>query len=120
MDLLHPTETITACAYKGLASYWSATIDATVVDDVAWSFAQPHNYATAVKDMLSSSTSASTSPWRAYASSAHARRGPDADRPTDAASVTSGSGGRTPRQVPGRSLTPAASKATTSAMRATR
>jgi uncharacterized protein (DUF427 family) len=52
MDLLHPTETITACAYKGLASYWSATIDAAVVDDVAWSFAQPHNYATAVNDML--------------------------------------------------------------------
>ena len=52
MELLHPTQTITACAYKGLASYWSSTIDATVVDDVAWSFAQPHNYATAVKDML--------------------------------------------------------------------
>jgi uncharacterized protein (DUF427 family) len=52
MELLHPTETITACAYKGLASYWTATIDAAVVDDVAWSFAQPHNYATAVKDML--------------------------------------------------------------------
>jgi uncharacterized protein (DUF427 family) len=52
MELLHPTETITACAYKGIASYWSATIDASVVDDVAWSFAHPHNYATAVKDML--------------------------------------------------------------------
>ena len=52
MDLLRPTETITACAYKGLASYWSATIASTVVDDVVWSFAQPHNYATAVKDML--------------------------------------------------------------------
>jgi uncharacterized protein (DUF427 family) len=52
MELFHPTETITACAYKGLASYWTATIDAAVVDDVAWSFARPHNYATAVKDML--------------------------------------------------------------------
>jgi uncharacterized protein (DUF427 family) len=52
MDLLHPTETITACAYKGIASYWSAIIDDTVVDDVAWSFTQPHNYATAVKDLL--------------------------------------------------------------------
>jgi uncharacterized protein (DUF427 family) len=52
MELLHPTETSTACAYKGLASYWSATIDDTVVEDVVWSFAQPHNYATAVKDML--------------------------------------------------------------------
>jgi uncharacterized protein (DUF427 family) len=53
MDLLHPTETTTACAYKGLASYWSATINGTVVEDVAWSFARPHNYATAVRDMLS-------------------------------------------------------------------
>ena len=52
MELLQPTETTTACAYKGLASYWSATIGDTVVDDVAWSFAQPHNYATAIKDML--------------------------------------------------------------------
>jgi uncharacterized protein (DUF427 family) len=52
MELLHPTETTTACAYKGLASYWSATIGNTVVDDVVWSFEQPHNYATAVKDML--------------------------------------------------------------------
>jgi uncharacterized protein (DUF427 family) len=53
MDLLQPTETTTACAYKGLASYWSATVNGTVVDDVVWSFAQPHNYATAVKDLLS-------------------------------------------------------------------
>jgi uncharacterized protein (DUF427 family) len=52
MDLLHPTETITACAYKGIAAYWSATVDGTVVDDVAWSFTQPHNYATAVKDLV--------------------------------------------------------------------
>jgi uncharacterized protein (DUF427 family) len=34
------------------ASYWSAAIDGTVVDDVAWSSTQPHNDATAVKDML--------------------------------------------------------------------
>ena len=53
MDLLQPTETTTACAYKGLASYWSATINGTVVDDVVWSFAEPHNYATSVKDLLS-------------------------------------------------------------------
>lgn len=52
MELLHSTETTTACAYKGLASYWSAAIDGSTVEDVAWSFAQPHNYATAVQDML--------------------------------------------------------------------
>lgn len=52
MDLLRRTETTTVCAYKGLASYWSATIDTTVVPDVAWSYPDPHNYATPVRDML--------------------------------------------------------------------
>jgi uncharacterized protein (DUF427 family) len=52
MDLLHPTETITACAYKGIAAYWTATVGTTVADDVAWSIAEPHNYATAIKDLL--------------------------------------------------------------------
>jgi uncharacterized protein (DUF427 family) len=52
MDLLRPSQTTSVCAYKGLASYWSATIDATVVHDVAWSYSDPHNYATPVKDML--------------------------------------------------------------------
>ena len=53
MDLLEPTSTTSVCAYKGLASYWTATIDDTVVPDVAWSYPHPHNYATAVKDLLS-------------------------------------------------------------------
>ena len=53
MELLEPTSTSSVCAYKGLASYWTATIDDTVVPDVAWSYPHPHNYATAVKDLLS-------------------------------------------------------------------
>ena len=48
-----PPSTTSVCAYKGLASYWTATIDDTVVPDVAWSYPHPHNYATAVKDLLS-------------------------------------------------------------------
>ena len=52
MDLLAPTGTTTVCAYKGIASYWTATVDDIVVPDVAWSYAHPHNYATAVKDLL--------------------------------------------------------------------
>ena len=52
MDLLAPSATTTVCAYKGQATYWSATIGATVVPDVAWSYPQPHNYATAVEGML--------------------------------------------------------------------
>ena len=53
MDLLEPTDTQTACAYKGFASYWSANIDGKVLRDVAWSYEEPHNYATAVKGLIS-------------------------------------------------------------------
>ena len=52
MDLLERTDTQTACAYKGFASYWSANVDDTVVRDVAWSYEDPHNYATAVTGMI--------------------------------------------------------------------
>ena len=53
MDLLERTDTQTACAYKGYAAYWSATIDGAVVRDVAWSYEDPHNYAAPVKGMIS-------------------------------------------------------------------
>jgi uncharacterized protein (DUF427 family) len=53
MDLLEPTHTHTACAYKGVASYWSAKVDGTVLLDVAWSYEEPHNFATEVKGMIS-------------------------------------------------------------------
>ncbi len=52
MDLLEPTDTETACAYKGFASYWSAKIGDTVVADVAWSYENPHNYAAPVQGMI--------------------------------------------------------------------
>ena len=52
MDLLVPTDTTSVCAYKGHARYWSAHVDDTVVADVAWSYEDPHNYATSVKDMI--------------------------------------------------------------------
>ena len=52
MDLLTPTDATTVCAYKGRARYWSATGGDETVSDVAWSFEQPHNYATAVKDLV--------------------------------------------------------------------
>ena len=52
LDLLEPTSTQTACAYKGFASYWSASVSGTVVPDVAWSYEDPHNYATAVQRMI--------------------------------------------------------------------
>jgi uncharacterized protein (DUF427 family) len=52
MDLLEPTDTQTACAYKGVASYWSARVDDRVVRDVAWSYEEPHNFAAAVEGMI--------------------------------------------------------------------
>jgi uncharacterized protein (DUF427 family) len=35
MVLLEPTETTSVWAYKGRATYWTATVDDTVVRDVA-------------------------------------------------------------------------------------
>ena len=40
-DLMRPTDTSTYCNYKGYATYWSAVIGDTVVDDVAWSYDDP-------------------------------------------------------------------------------
>jgi uncharacterized protein (DUF427 family) len=40
-DLLTPTATTSYCNYKGWATWWSATVDGTVVDDVAWSYDDP-------------------------------------------------------------------------------
>ncbi|MCV7279564.1 DUF427 domain-containing protein [Mycolicibacterium flavescens] len=40
-DLLRPSATTSYCNYKGYATYWSAVLDDTVVDDVAWSYPDP-------------------------------------------------------------------------------
>ncbi|OBF94462.1 hypothetical protein A5790_10225 [Mycobacterium sp. 852002-51152_SCH6134967] len=40
-DLLRPSPTTTYCNYKGYASYWSAVVGDTVVEDVAWSYPEP-------------------------------------------------------------------------------
>jgi uncharacterized protein (DUF427 family) len=40
-SLLTPTPTRTECPYKGVASYWSATIGGRIVEDVAWSYEDP-------------------------------------------------------------------------------
>jgi uncharacterized protein (DUF427 family) len=52
MDLLEPTDTHSACAYKGIASYWSARVDDSLVRDVAWSYEEPHNFAAEVEGMI--------------------------------------------------------------------
>ncbi len=40
-ELLTPSETSTACPYKGMASYWSATVGDRTVEDVVWSYEDP-------------------------------------------------------------------------------
>jgi uncharacterized protein (DUF427 family) len=41
MDLLVPTDTDSHCPYKGTARYWSVQAEATLVPDIAWSYATP-------------------------------------------------------------------------------
>ena len=41
MDLLVPTETETRCPYKGVASYYSVQVGATMAPDVAWCYRHP-------------------------------------------------------------------------------
>ncbi|HEY7107774.1 MAG TPA: DUF427 domain-containing protein [Acidimicrobiia bacterium] len=38
---LLPSDTTTYCNYKGVATYWSAKVGDTVVEDVAWSYEDP-------------------------------------------------------------------------------
>jgi uncharacterized protein (DUF427 family) len=41
MDLLEPSETVTACAYKGRASHFHARVGDRLVRDIAWSYPFP-------------------------------------------------------------------------------
>jgi len=41
MELLEPTDSHTACPYKGVASYWTAVVDGQRHDDVVWSYPYP-------------------------------------------------------------------------------
>ncbi len=41
IDLLRRSTTTSYCNYKGDATYWSAHVDDTVVEDVAWSYDDP-------------------------------------------------------------------------------
>jgi uncharacterized protein (DUF427 family) len=48
MDLLAPSPTITTCAYKGQASYWSARVGGQESADIAWTYREPLVVATPV------------------------------------------------------------------------
>lgn len=41
MDLLEMSQTHTYCPYKGTASYWTARIGDSVLEDIAWSYEDP-------------------------------------------------------------------------------
>ncbi len=40
-DVLRRSDTTSYCNYKGFATYWSATVGDTDIDDVAWSYEDP-------------------------------------------------------------------------------
>ena len=52
-DLLRRSKTSSYCNYKGFATYWVAVLDDQVVDDVAWSYADPPPESLPIKGFLS-------------------------------------------------------------------
>jgi uncharacterized protein (DUF427 family) len=52
-DLLRRSDTTSYCNYKGDATYWSAVIGDTVVEDVAWSYENPPPETLPIKGYLS-------------------------------------------------------------------
>jgi uncharacterized protein (DUF427 family) len=48
---LSPSSTRTYCAYKGQASYWSATVGDRVIPDIAWTYQQPLHDAAQVRGL---------------------------------------------------------------------
>lgn len=52
-DLLRRTGTSSYCNYKGVATYWSAVIAGTVVEDVAFSYPDPLPESLPIKGLLS-------------------------------------------------------------------
>jgi len=48
---LSPGDTRTYCAYKGQASYWSATVGGRVVPDIAWTYQEPLHEAARVRGL---------------------------------------------------------------------
>ncbi|OBC14299.1 hypothetical protein A5784_30465 [Mycobacterium sp. 852013-50091_SCH5140682] len=56
MDLLHRSQSISYCNYKGTADYWSVALGATVIADVAWSYSDPPPESLPIKGFLSFDT----------------------------------------------------------------
>ncbi|MCV7402666.1 DUF427 domain-containing protein [Mycobacterium fragae] len=52
-DVLRQSDTSTYCNYKGTATYWTAAIGDTVVEDVGWSYPDPPPESLPIKGFLS-------------------------------------------------------------------
>jgi uncharacterized protein (DUF427 family) len=52
-DLLRRSQTSSYCNYKGFATYWSAAVGDTVIDDIAWSYPEPPPESLPIKGFLS-------------------------------------------------------------------
>ncbi len=51
-DLLTPSESHTICAYKGVASYWTARLEGGDLPDIAWTYEEPLHDALKVQRMV--------------------------------------------------------------------
>jgi uncharacterized protein (DUF427 family) len=51
-DYLAPSQTHTACAWKGLASYYDVTVDGRTNHDAAWYYSAPQEAAHEIKDYV--------------------------------------------------------------------
>ena len=49
---LEPSELRTECAYKGVASYFSARIGERLLENIAWSYPEPRHDASAVQNLI--------------------------------------------------------------------
>ncbi len=52
MECLEPTETTSRCPYKGMATYWSASIDEQVFKDIVWNYQEPLPESTPIAHFL--------------------------------------------------------------------
>ena len=51
-EYFHKTETSTSCPWKGMASYYSVTVNGKTNTDCAWYYPLPSKEAEKIKDMI--------------------------------------------------------------------
>ena len=49
-ELLRPSDTRTACPWKGLASYYDVVVDGEINSDAGWYYPEPKDAAKEIKD----------------------------------------------------------------------